>query len=280
MGPLQGTAPSSGGGLVSATNAIADTISPVALTLSAPGATIGGKSMSVDEIFLPTNQGNSKENVLWKWKGSATAAVRADAHSSGLALSNGSEVRITGGDYAGLRVTVDGGTVGTDNMTWTPVNIPVLLKTITLTTNTVEEYNSIPQSYFRHLRIECDEVKTSRTDYEVEIIYMFVNVGAGFDETLTNYTHKEGFGDATLLIARTDHSNAPEGGSGVCTLLNYNDANSSSKANHWMHHEDPTYSRGGAVYQYELVGAIEGLRFKSSLVNQLNGGTIKIYGVP
>lgn len=92
------------------------------ITLSAPGATIDGVSMTTNDRVLLKNQTAPEENGIWVWNGAASAMTRAlDADTNG-ELAPGTAVTVTEGttneDKVFLLVSDAAITIGTTSQTW------------------------------------------------------------------------------------------------------------------------------------------------------------------
>lgn len=92
------------------------------VTLSAPGASIDGVSLSVDDRFLAPAQSTTAEKGIYLWKGAAVAAVRApDADAAGEVL-DGTLVAASEGTDAGkqyIQTATPSGAPGSWSQVWT-----------------------------------------------------------------------------------------------------------------------------------------------------------------
>lgn len=92
------------------------------VTLSAPGATLNGVTMAVNDRVLLKNQTTGSENGIWVWNGAAVPMTRATDAASGTVLTPGATVAVTEGTVdADTRwtLTTDGAiTVGTTAQVW------------------------------------------------------------------------------------------------------------------------------------------------------------------
>lgn len=89
------------------------------ITLSGPGASIDGISLSVDDRVLVKDQTDKKENGIYLWKGAASAMVRsADADTVAKLTSAFTFVEQGTNADSGWVCTVDSGTIGSVNIEW------------------------------------------------------------------------------------------------------------------------------------------------------------------
>jgi hypothetical protein len=90
------------------------------LTLSGPGATIDGVSMSAGDRFLAKDQSTQSQNGIYVWTGSGTAATRAPDASTSAELE-GAVVTVEEGTSAGatFRQTQVNFTIDSGNVVWT-----------------------------------------------------------------------------------------------------------------------------------------------------------------
>jgi hypothetical protein len=92
------------------------------ITLSGPGATIDGVSMSNGDRFLAAGQTTGTQNGIYVYNGSGSAATRAtDADAAGEIL-DGTLVAVSEGTYAGsqyIQTATPSGAPGSWTMTWT-----------------------------------------------------------------------------------------------------------------------------------------------------------------
>lgn len=89
------------------------------INLSAPGATIDGITMAVNDRFLPRAQTAGAENGIYIWNGAATPATRAlDANT--FAELEQAVTTVEEGTSAGatFRQTAVNGTIGSTTVTW------------------------------------------------------------------------------------------------------------------------------------------------------------------
>ena len=92
------------------------------VTLAAPGATMDGVTLAVNDRLLLKNQTTASENGIWVWAASGSALVRAvDADVSG-ELAPGTAVTVTEGttnaDKAFIIISDTAITIGTTSQTW------------------------------------------------------------------------------------------------------------------------------------------------------------------
>jgi hypothetical protein len=92
------------------------------VTLAAPGASIDGVTLAVNDRLLLKNQTTASENGIWVWSASGSALTRAaDADTSG-ELAPGTAVTVTegtaNGDKAFLIISDSAITIGTTSQTW------------------------------------------------------------------------------------------------------------------------------------------------------------------
>lgn len=91
-------------------------------SLSAPGSSIDGVTMAVNDRVLLKNQTTASENGIWVWAGAAVALTRSvDADNSG-ELVPGTSVTVTegtvNGDKVFMIVSDTAITIGTTSQTW------------------------------------------------------------------------------------------------------------------------------------------------------------------
>jgi hypothetical protein len=93
--------------------------STVDITLSAPGSTIGGVTMSANDRFLAKDQSTGSQNGIFVWNGAASPATRALDASTFRELE-GAVVKVEEGTNAGTqwRQTSVNGTIDSSNIVW------------------------------------------------------------------------------------------------------------------------------------------------------------------
>lgn len=95
------------------------------VTLSAPGATLDGQSMSAGDRFLAGGQSTGTENGIYVWNGAAVPATRAtDADSTG-EVADGTFLAVALGTYAGntlIQTATATGAPGTWTQSWVVFN--------------------------------------------------------------------------------------------------------------------------------------------------------------
>lgn len=91
------------------------------VNLAAPGAAVGGVTMSVGNAFLSRGQTDPTENGIYIWNGAAVAATRRNDADVFDELVN-AIVSVDEGDDEGTswRQTQVGGTIGSDPILWAP----------------------------------------------------------------------------------------------------------------------------------------------------------------
>lgn len=96
--------------------------STASVTLAAPGATLDGVTLAINDRLLLKNQTTASENGIWLWTASGSALTRtADADTSG-ELAPGTAISVTEGttnaDKAFLIISDAAVTIGTTSQTW------------------------------------------------------------------------------------------------------------------------------------------------------------------
>lgn len=93
------------------------------INLSAPGTTIDGVTMAVNDRFLAKDQTTGSQKGIYTYTGSGTAATRTEDADTGTELRPGTTVFVTEGTVNADKqyvITSDTAiTIGTDDMTWT-----------------------------------------------------------------------------------------------------------------------------------------------------------------
>jgi hypothetical protein len=97
--------------------------STATINLAAPGATIDGVAMAVNDRFLAKDQTTGLEKGLYVWNGAAVAATRSLDADTGTELRPGTAVFVTEGTVNADKLFVISSdaaiTIGTTAMTWT-----------------------------------------------------------------------------------------------------------------------------------------------------------------
>jgi hypothetical protein len=92
------------------------------INLAAPGATIDGVAMAVNDRFLAKDQATGAQKGIYVWNGAAVAATRADDADTGTELRPGTIVYVAEGTVNGdksFAIVSDAAiTIGTSDMTW------------------------------------------------------------------------------------------------------------------------------------------------------------------
>jgi hypothetical protein len=95
------------------------------VTLSSPGTTIDGVSMTNGDRFLAAGQSTGTQNGIYVYNGSSSAATRAtDADATG-EIQDGTLVAVSEGTYAGgqyIQTATPSGAPGSWTQTWTVYN--------------------------------------------------------------------------------------------------------------------------------------------------------------
>lgn len=103
--------------------------SNIDLTLSAPGATIGGVTMVSGDRFLAYGQTTTADNGIYIWNGAAAAATRWADYDSADEISAGDLVVVTEGTFAErvyILATNSPITVGTTALTYSPLGTQLI----------------------------------------------------------------------------------------------------------------------------------------------------------
>lgn len=95
------------------------------ITISSPGASIDGVSLSSGDRVLLAGQSTGTQNGIYLWNGAASAMTRAtDADATG-EIQDGTLVAVSEGTYAGsqyIQTATPSGAPGSWTMTWTVYN--------------------------------------------------------------------------------------------------------------------------------------------------------------
>lgn len=94
------------------------------LTLSAPGTTVGGVTMSSGDRFLAYGQTDQTENGIYVWNGAASAATRATDYNEDAEVSAGDLIVVaegTAAEQAFILATNNPIVLGTSNLVFSPL---------------------------------------------------------------------------------------------------------------------------------------------------------------
>jgi hypothetical protein len=97
------------------------------ITLTAPGATINGITMNVNDRFLLANQTTASQNGIYIWTGAATTATRALDATDAARAPDGVQT-LTGG----MTVYVESGTINADTAWTLTTDDPIVVETTAL----------------------------------------------------------------------------------------------------------------------------------------------------
>ena len=96
--------------------------STASVTLAAPGVTLDGVTLAINDRLLLKNQTTASENGIWVWTASGSALTRTADADTGGELAPGTAVTVTEGttnaDKAFLIISDAAITIGTTSQTW------------------------------------------------------------------------------------------------------------------------------------------------------------------